>query len=380
MTVPSFRIKKIGTHAVLLLISVLAAFIIGEAALRLLDIPGIDFNHWKYDDLVGAIYYPGSTLTYRNDRGAHLFREINSWGYPDVEHKMKKAEGTYRIGFFGDSYTESIQVDLENTFFRLIENQLRDRNIECLAFGLSGFGTVHAYLENHRSRPAFDIDLSIYVFCENDLANNIIEISKVSSFPSAVLTDEGFRIDNSFRKYYQYKQALYFKAYDYLTAHSLFFATLASRLKLLCRYGIKPTVSDEDRLMTAGSLSDDDEMAIPTDTTPPSSWPLYWRDYATQLGSAIILRWKEEMEVKGKAFAILYVPSPGEMAKDLEEQDAWKLWLVSLCRDNGISLIDPTNELLAFQESGLEVFYDHYTEDGHRAVAQSFIQHIDDIL
>lgn len=333
----------------------------------------------RYDDLVGATYYPGSALTYRNDRGESHRREINSWGYPDAEHRLEKPAGTYRIGFFGDSYTESIQVDLERTYFRLLDARFRDERMEFLAFGHTGFGTIHAYLEGYRWVPAADIDLAIYVFCENDLADNIARISRNSYFPSAFLTRDGFGVDNTFQDRYRYKQALYFRVYDSLTAHSLLFATITARIKLLFRYGIKPTVTEEDRLMTTGTAPGTDEKALPTETDLPSSWPAFWRDYATDLGERIILRWKREIEGEGKRFAILYVPRPGEMERESKEQDAWKYWLESFCRENGIPLIDPSDELLTAIESGQEVFYDHYTEDGHRAVARSIIRMLDEI-
>jgi hypothetical protein len=355
------------------LLSTVAALAIGEVSLRLLDIPGVDFNNTKYDDIVGATYYPGSTITYRNDRGAHIHRRVNSWGYPDAEHSLRKDGRAYRIGFFGDSYTESIQVPLEETYFRLVDARLRERGIECLAFGHTGFGTLHAYLESRRWEPACDIDMAVYVFCENDPADNIREISRNVYFPSAVRLGSGFWIDNSFRERYRYKQHAGFRAYDYLTAHSLLFATLASRLKMLLRYGIKPTVTEEDRMMTTGEESGGDGRAVPDETDLPSTWPAYWREYATHVAEAIVLKWKAEIESKGKEFAILYVPRPGEMDREAAEQDSWKLWLTTLCRKNDIPLIDPTPELLAARDAGGEVFYDHYTEEGHRAVARSFL-------
>ena len=73
--------RFIGVRGVVFLVSAVVAVTIAEVALRLLALPGIDFNNTRYDDTVGTTRYPGTILTYRNDRGACVRRRINSWGY-----------------------------------------------------------------------------------------------------------------------------------------------------------------------------------------------------------------------------------------------------------------------------------------------------------
>jgi len=378
-TLTSSRAGRCVPSILLLFFSTLAALSSGEIVLRLMNIPGVDFNNTRYDKIVGATYYPGSLLSYRNDRGVHLQRRINAWGYPDAEHEIRKNEGMYRIGFFGDSYTESIQVNLQHTYFRLVPAILEEEDLECLAFGHTGFGTLHAFLESQRWASVCDLDLVIYVFCENYLADNIIDISGNTYFPSAVLTPDGFEVDNSFRELHDYKRSLYFRTYDYLTAHSLLFATLASRVKLILRYGIKPTVTEEDRMMTTRMTIEDGDGTPPAGTDLPSGWSAEWRTYGTRLGEAIILEWKRQLEENQTKYAILYVPRPGEMEKEAAEQDSWKQWLVTLCEENSIPLLDPTPDLLAAQRRGEEVFYDHYAYPGHKAVAKSIIRELGQI-
>ena len=64
----------------------------------------------------------GSRLIYNKVR--FVVREPNAEGFMDVEHDPAKAPGTLRIGFFGDSYVEAIQVPLEAVFFRRLGEAL----------------------------------------------------------------------------------------------------------------------------------------------------------------------------------------------------------------------------------------------------------------
>jgi hypothetical protein len=359
--------------------SCLLAILAGEAILRILDIPGISFRNQGFDDVVGVTYLPHSQIIYRNDRGDCVRREVNSWGYTDVEHEVEKPEGAYRIGFFGDSYTEAVQVRLEDTFQRLIEDSLSSHGVECFTFGHSGFGTLQAYLESERWSDFFDLDLIIYVFCENDPGDNIKAIARNDFFPFAVLSEDTLRIDCSFRDRYRYKQRLYYRMYDYLSAHSLVFATFGARLKLLFNYGIKISVSEEDRTMTAKFHTDRENVQTPSASDLPSSWPAHWKEYAKVLDERIILQWKEFSRINSRAYAIVYIPRPTEMSKPAVEQDSWKAWLVSLCESQQIPLIDPTRDLLAVNHAGGEAFYDHLTQEGHRALAGAFLRESDRI-
>jgi hypothetical protein len=41
--------------------------------------------------------------------------------------------------------------------------------------------------------------------------------------------------------------------------------------------------------------------------------------------------------------------------------------------ERGIPMIDPTDELIAMNDSGKPVFHDHFTPDGHVAFARAFV-------
>ncbi|MHA2231123.1 MAG: hypothetical protein ACXAB4_01345, partial [Candidatus Hodarchaeales archaeon] len=215
------RAKKPFFIAMSVCIPLILFLIVVEIILRIAPIPGTGFDSKKYDPIVGQIRYPNSITTYRNDRGDFVKRRANSLGYLDVEHSKEKEKGIYRIGFFGDSNVEARQVLLENTFFRLINKALSPRGVECLSFGNSGFSTVQSYLESKRWGPYFDLDLIVYVFCENDLGDQIKEINRSSNFPYPFLRGDMLEIDYSFRERSWFKRSAMYRIVDFVCARSL---------------------------------------------------------------------------------------------------------------------------------------------------------------
>jgi len=99
----------------------------------------------------------------------------NSQGWKDVEHRIEKPPGVFRILFLGDSNTYGI-VPLEYLYTRKLEELLKERgidNIEVLSMGVGGWGTDQALealvIEGIRYNP----DLVIYQFCGNDVLDNL---------------------------------------------------------------------------------------------------------------------------------------------------------------------------------------------------------------
>jgi len=367
---PKGRKRCFGLIAICFVLFV--AFIASELFLRLLPIAGVKFNLSKFDGITGYRHYPHSLSIYRNSRGDHVKRKNNQLGYLDKEHERMKKGGSFRVGFFGDSYTEAKQVPLENTFFTLIEDGLEEYNVECLAFGISGFSMLQSYLNCRRWSNLFDLDLVVYVFVDNDLGDQIKEIKKSPNIPYPIPTEDSFKIDWSFRDKNAYKTRIYFRAFDYLTAHSLVVSTIVDRIKLLKKHGIKVTITEEDMLMNT-KRDVNDSNAIPNQNDLPSTWPDSLRAHAQELGSRVLLKWREEVISEHRSFLIVYVPRVSEFEKDTLSQDSWKLWIESLCRKQNIQFLDPSESLIKTQLAGKDVFYDHFTKEGHAAFADAFV-------
>ena len=347
----------------------LVCFFAAEVFLRMIPIPGVQFSRGKYNDLVGRGYDPNSLVTYRNARREYVERTVNRWGYLDVKHERGKEDGIFRIGFLGDSYTEAKQVNVDSTFFRIIGQELSPSNVECLAFGHSGFGIVHSYLISTKEMKFFDLDMVVYVFVENDLGDQIREIKGDPNFPYVYFKNGKLFIDNSFRERNEFRKRWPYRFFRFFQARSLLIQTVRKRIQLLIDVGVKSEVTEEDRSMSTRSQAD-----VPNQNDLPSSWPDSLRNHALELASAMIMKWKNEVKSQAKEFVIMYVPRKSEWQKKSDDQDSWKSWLEDFCLKENIILIDPTESFWEARSKNKEIYYDHFTKSGHKAFAGAFVK------
>ena len=349
--------------------SIVIVLVVGEVLLRAIPIPGIELNTTRADSLTGFGSYPGSTMTYRNARGDFVRRKINRWGYPDKDYGREKRKGCYRVGFFGDSFTEARQVPLEQTFFRLAEDSVGSDRVECLSFGVSGLGTLQSFLNCGRWARFLDLDMVVYVFYENDVGDQMRDVRREPCMPYAAIMGETLVVDTSFKRdCWAKRQRIIYRVGDYLTSRSLVFATISQRLQILLRYGVQPMPTGKDEPATAGTHAEAYGDVGPKQGTAPSTWPDSLREYAELLEATVLLKWQHSLEAERRRFVIMAVPP----TLDPYDRDSWKTWLEKFCTKHGIDFIDPTDELLREQENGNEVFYDHFSKHGHVAFARSF--------
>ncbi len=364
-------------------ISGLVAMGLAEIALRLFPVPGITFHNYYYDGVTGGKYYPGSTYMFRGDDGVLVRRHVNAWGFLDVEHEIDARPGTLRIGFFGDSYVECAQVPIESAFFRLIENGLDLRAgelahlkthdgravnaVETLAFGVSGRGALQSYLECMTWMERLDLDYVVYVFVENDPADQIRELKGPGTLPFPVLSADTFVVDNSFDEQYGYKSSGWHRAMQRIKANSLVVSTIEGRLKLLKAYGLKRTVTEADREGRAGGWA---PMA-------PSIWPSELVPAGWELQQRVTDKWRAEVKARGREFVVMQVPRGNDVLRTpVAEQDSWASRLHAYCADRGIPLVDPTAVFVARVDAGETMYHHHLTPEGHRAFAQAFVNYL----
>lgn len=90
--------KRIIIPLASILLSIFLIISIGEAVLRLTNIPGIDKNtHYTIDPLIDYGDIPHGKLFYCNNKGDIVRRKFNSFGYLDTEHKKEKIKDIFWI-------------------------------------------------------------------------------------------------------------------------------------------------------------------------------------------------------------------------------------------------------------------------------------------
>jgi len=118
---------------------------------------------------------PGAKYHHRSADVNVLF-EINAAGMRAArEYEYQKPAGVKRIVSLGDSFTLGYEVELEQCFSTVLENELRASGlqVEVLNAGVAGFSTAEEYVYLERELLKYEPDLVIVSFYVNDLEDNV---------------------------------------------------------------------------------------------------------------------------------------------------------------------------------------------------------------
>jgi hypothetical protein len=338
-----------------------------EAYCRINPPAGVYYGGSVSDPAVGIRYRPSSTITYTK-AGARVESLVNRDGFLDADHAPAKPPGTLRAGFFGDSYVEALQVPLEQRFFRRLPRTIRNVPLESFGFGMSGFGTVHSYLNAQVWSAAYDLDAVVYVFVENDPGDNIARINKNPRRPFAFLTQDerGFGIDRSFEKRNRLLDTFPYNVLRDVKNRSFALQLVQHRLSLLPSAGVSAPVPPQAQPASPSRPSASD----PNENDLPGLWSEADRAYAGRLARAILAEWAREVRKGGRVFAVLYMPRGSEFLEDGAARKTWKPWLLETCRELNIPLIDPSKAFAKREQAGVPVYVDHLTAEGHAALSE----------
>jgi lysophospholipase L1-like esterase len=150
---------------------------------------------------------------------------INSDGFRDREHTKAKAADTIRIAVLGDSYADARHIPIDQTFWGIIEQDLRrsGKNVEVLNFGVSGYGTVEELLTLRQRVWEYSPDIVVLtVTTYNDITDNYRPFKRAEELPYFILQDGKLVLDNSFlqSKKYRWNDSATFKAWTAIHNHS----------------------------------------------------------------------------------------------------------------------------------------------------------------
>ena len=111
------------------------------------------------------------------------FSQINSLGQRDIERSVEKPERIFRILMLGDSVVAGHGLsDLNLTISRQLEDLFAGYPIEVLNFGVGGYNT-RAEVELLKTKGlAYEPDLVLLVFVDNDFANSNDKLIRDLSF------------------------------------------------------------------------------------------------------------------------------------------------------------------------------------------------------
>ncbi len=198
----AFAMKSLKARILLIVLSLLCGVIIAELILRVLGITYPRFH--RVDEHLGVALRPGARGWWVKEGKA--FIEINSAGFRDREHSKDKAPNNIRIAVLGDSFAEALAVPMADTFWAVMERQLRGcdalngRDAEVINFGVAGYGTGQELLSLRRRVWDYSPEIIVLAFFSgNDVRDNSRILEGSSTKPYFFLENGNLVLDNSFQ-------------------------------------------------------------------------------------------------------------------------------------------------------------------------------------
>jgi len=205
-------LKKISF--ILILIFFLFFFI--EIILRIFNVEYPIFQ--RHDSIRGFSLLPNSSGTWTREGKGEII--INKDGLRDINHEITKSKNSIRIAILGDSFAEARSVNLEETFWFKLKDDLdscfnfhKGNEIEVINFGVSEYGTTQQYLTLKNNVWKYNPDIILLAFYSgNDISDNVKSLSQKKYRPYFLFSgDKIIDVDSSF---------LDSKPYKMLSSHS----------------------------------------------------------------------------------------------------------------------------------------------------------------
>ena len=195
------RGKKLLFTGVMIFAIALATAALGEITIRVIKTFGYStFVFRQFDPVLGTGLIPGSSGKHQRCYDGYVV--VNQHGMRDRERSELKPPGTFRIGVFGDSFTEAVHVHPDETATHLLEERLNrevcDGRCEVLNFSVATYSTLQELLRYRTLGREFDLDLVLVVTIPNDLVANIdpgdILAGSFYTAPHLRKTAQGFEV------------------------------------------------------------------------------------------------------------------------------------------------------------------------------------------
>jgi lysophospholipase L1-like esterase len=276
---------------------------------------GLSHPHfYRYDPEVGHRHRPGAEGWFTREGRSYV--RISSQGLRDVEHNLTEPEGSFRILVLGDSYAEGLQVELEQTFWRVAQRRVitdfpsLPRHLEFINFGVSGYGTAQELIALREYGWTYKPDLVLLTITTgNDIRNNSMTLESERMRPFFFLDDGNLVVDKSFRGM---QGSLRRKLLPAVTA-------LSDRL-----WVVQNVLQIMKNLRTSSRL--DGRRRSPTNSPPSAEVGLDWEvlapprdaawDEAWAVSEALITAMANDVTDRGARLAVVVVSNPVQVHPD----------------------------------------------------------------
>jgi hypothetical protein len=342
-----------------------------EILLRILD-PAVGARVESISPF-GGRYMPHTRIA--NDRENAVRDRINNLGFHDREFDFDLAAGVRRVGFFGDSFTEALQVEADSTFVNRFEDLSRAEGValDAAAFGMSGSGADQSFFRCLAALHSARFDDVVYVFFQNDFIDGYNRAAKPASWPFVERDSLGAWY---FAGQYQpdrRRRGLADGIRSYLKG--LYLPSFVSYRLFLLRAGrggganapgrAAPIPIDrDDRFLGRLALGD----SISTEYRAARE---HWED--------VMRLWRDAANARGASLSILYMPGQSETDDSTYAaviggrvpRFGLASWMRAFCERESIGFLDPTEAFIAATGGrGRQLYWEHLNYTGHRILAE----------
>ena len=309
-------VKKWAGSIALVLSGGCVALVLIEIGLRVL---GISYPYFYVpDDLTGYSHKPGAQGLWHKEGEAYI--TINSAGLRDREHSLEKPQGTFRIAILGDSYTEALQLPIEQTYWARLEQELSGcpalagRRVEVVNFGVSGYSTAQELLVLRHKVPPYHPDLVLLALLTgNDIRGNSRELDGDSVRPYYAFKDGRLVLDTSFRRSIAFRlQQLPFSSEAFESSHVL-------QLIREAKYRLMAYLREADHQQRMKARPDSEVDLDATVYLDPADH--FWEE-AWTITEALVVQAKRETEAGGSRFLLVSLSNPDQVHPDLQNRQA----------------------------------------------------------
>ncbi|MCC7529466.1 MAG: hypothetical protein IT342_13160 [Candidatus Melainabacteria bacterium] len=337
----------------------------------------VDEENYAIDKRIGWTPVPNRSATYRSEGYSRY--KINSLGMRDVERTIAKPPNTFRIAVLGCSVTEGKQVPIDQTYCRVLENQLNASGgpikYEVLNFAVSAYTLGQEYLRMKCFALQFKPDLVIFTARPNALLY-MGPNHKAGFFNSrpifGVMPDGSLVEDHHFQNHWlasaegrrvQNTRWLSDNSSLYALIGKCAFSLAEFKKKLTTEFALLFAPKRKRANIIAGSLLPGVDVRTSKQTLSGAL------DYLGQVAAAIVKEAKGECDKAKCRFLLAYLPASARY-RDAKEAKIFS----DFCRSMKIDYVDLNPEFDRIERTSTTPLYVeiHPSKFGHERMANSF--------
>jgi hypothetical protein len=320
-------------------------------------------GNWdRNDKLLGTVFIPGTKGIYKSVNGEVLI-EINSLGLRDEDFPLEKPEGEKRILVLGDSFVEALQVPLEQTFLKLLEDMFLPDKVRVINGGHSGYGQAEQLLFWRYKGSQLAPDLVILFFYANDIIDNSIDLDPWQKRPFFVMTEsETLQLINKSPEPSWLKK--------FLGEHLYLYHFVRIRGGVIRNYLYTFFKRSDLKVELAR-----DAKASPEQSSKPEDASIAEDPFSEAWNITSQLLKQLDFEISKTGAAVLVVNAGQPPVSEKKEYYSKKL--TEICVENKIPLFDLQTVIdREYAKNDKPFFTDHYSPFGHEVVARVLHQFI----